>query len=113
MNRVIGDVGLTVDGADWTLRFDFNALCAFEEKVGVAAPARIAAMEVGQGTALDLRGLIWALLQRHHSGISPLGVGELIDAAPHEWAAAMRDALAAAAPKYDPTGKPTAARHLT
>jgi hypothetical protein len=116
-NLVIGDVSFAAASGFFTLRFDFNALCAFESVAGAAdgpAALRIAQLENGVGSATDLRSLIWALLQRHHAGLSLQGVGDLINADPVGWSDAMRQTMNAAQPDYAASAeKRRAAMRLT
>lgn len=106
-NAVLGDVDFASPSGWYKLRFDFNAVCAFDgvlaaaDSAGLTSAMRIAALENGQGTASDLRGLIWAMLQRHHPEVSLLQAGDLIDEDTVGWSRAMASAMRAAAPRYE------------
>ena len=64
------------------MRFDFNALAAFEEKSGRPALKAIGEMEDGDAMILDLRLLCWAGLKRHHPEISLEETGDILSECP-------------------------------
>lgn len=83
-NREKGEVAITIADKTYTLVLDTNAMVALETLFSDATRdvtfdqvlARINA-----GSVRHIRGLIWAALQRYHSDIGVLAVGDLIQAA--------------------------------
>lgn len=59
---------------DYTLTFDFNALCLAEDHCG---PLGEAMAEMGRGSLKTIRALFWAGLQRKHEMTLP-EAGEII-----------------------------------
>jgi hypothetical protein len=94
-NRLLGEATTTLDGKVYTLRFDFNAMCAFEEATGLEALAAFEAFETGAlKKASDLRAMVWAMLQRHHPAATLAEAGDILSAD----ADVLRRVMIAAAP---------------
>ena len=77
-NRFKGEASVTIDGKVWTLRMDFNAMCAFEEATGKAAMATLEGFEGGDYTMSDLRAIVHAMLLRHHPDATPQDAGDIL-----------------------------------
>ncbi len=93
-----GEVRLTFEGKPLTLVLDFNALCAFEGEVGENAQTRLDQLEKGNGSLSDMRALLWAMLQTHHSDMTLIDAGRVIGEGMSEVASALASAFAAAMP---------------
>ncbi len=93
-----GEVRLTFEGKPLTLVLDFNALCAFEGEVGENAQTRLDRLEKGSGSLSDMRALLWAMLQTHHSDMTLIDAGRVIGEGMSEVSAALASAFAAAMP---------------
>lgn len=77
-NRIAGDVDFEADGKRWVLRFDFNALCALEEGLGVDLASLGAP---GQAVrAATLRTMVRVGLAHHHGELSDLAAGDIVQA---------------------------------
>lgn len=96
-NRFKGEASATLDGVTYTLRLDFNAMCAFEEATGRDAMEALAGFEAGKAKAGDLRALVWAMLQRHHPDADLTLAGDLLS----EDAEVMGRVLLASMPQAD------------
>lgn len=103
-NPLTGKVTVTVDGIDWQLGLDFNAMCAFEEKTGKNSFEVVQQFESGKISATDLRHLMWAMLVESHPDVTLKQAGDLLSRAPN----AIQSALKAATPEAD--GKKGAGR---
>jgi len=78
-NRFRGEATASVDGKVYTLRFDFNAMVAFEDKTGASAMAVFEGFEKGDNiSAKHLRTMVWAMLQRHHKDATEELAGDLL-----------------------------------
>ena len=64
-------------GVAYTLALDFNALCVFEERAGMSAFAALDQMETDV-SAVQMRLLLWAMMQAHHPDLALEDVGTLI-----------------------------------
>lgn len=93
-----GEVRLTFEGKPLTLVLDFNALCAFEGEVGENAQTRLDQLEKGNGSLSDMRALLWAMLQTHHSDMTLIDAGRVIGEGMAEVSAALASAFAVAMP---------------
>ncbi|WP_158617336.1 hypothetical protein, partial [Falsigemmobacter faecalis] len=83
MLSLTGDVTLRVRGKDWRLRLDMNAMCHFEAQTGEPPFPWLSLFERGEVvSALQLRAMVLAMLQRHHPAAELQDAGELIDAVP-------------------------------
>lgn len=64
-NRERGEVGVEVEGAQYTLRPDFDAVCELETLTNKSFEHVL--MECAEGRMSGLRACVWCLLQAHHS----------------------------------------------
>lgn len=64
-NRERGELALTVEGVEYTLRPTFDALCELETKVN--APFDDVMKTIQQGRLSGLRAVVWSLLQDRHA----------------------------------------------
>lgn len=102
-NPALGDVRVTdADGGEWTLRYDVNALCAAEDKLG-AAVSELARRLEAEPSMRDLRAMLWAGLQAHHPEVDEAHAGRLL--APNDMADAIGRALGAAFPDAAPADR--------
>ena len=84
------------DGKTRHLRFDFNALIALEETLGISI-ANLKDAMAGPGMLKAVRGILWAGLIHEDEALTLRVAGELIDAAKiNEISAAVMDALSTA-----------------
>jgi hypothetical protein len=84
------------DGKTRHLRFDFNALIALEETLGISI-ANLKDAMAGPGMLKAVRGILWAGLIHEDEALTLRAAGELIDAAKiNEISAAVMDALSTA-----------------
>ena len=97
-----GEVCLTFEGKQLTLVLDFNALCAFEGEVGENAQTRLALLEKGEGGFTDMRALLWAMLQTHHSDMTLIDAGRVIGTNMGAIKTAFEDAFETALPPAEP-----------
>jgi hypothetical protein len=88
-----GEIVLPIDGQDWRLVLDINALADFEQVTGKQAFGLFDDLDKGTVGIIDLRALFWAALQKHHRGTDLLRAGELLGAAPEAMAALLDKAL--------------------
>lgn len=97
-NRAKGEVGFRgLDGADYVLVYDVNALCDAEDRLGFGVGdfgARLASPSVSQ-----LRVLLWAGLRARHPEIDERAAGALLS--PKRLGAVVTEALAAALPQAE------------
>jgi len=75
-NALKGEIELVIAGKPYTLCFATNAIAEVEQLLGGESigeiAQRIAKVEYQ-------RALLWAALQKHHSGVTLLAAGELMD----------------------------------
>lgn len=75
-NALKGEIEVTIDGAAYTLCFTTNAIAQVEQLLGGESigeiAQRIAKVE-------HQRALLWGALQKHHSGVTLLAAGALMD----------------------------------
>ncbi|OWJ81366.1 GTA-gp10 family protein [Haematobacter missouriensis] len=94
-NSFLGEVKVVANGSTFTLRLDFNAMCAFEDASGgTSSFDLLARYEVGAIRATEMRLLIWAALQHHHPDTTHETAGDVLSAD----GAILRRLIAAAAP---------------
>lgn len=86
-----GEVPLEIDGTIYTLRLDFNALCA-AESLGSKTVAQLS-QDAEQGSFSALRVLFLAAVAETNSDMTLVGAGNLIEIA---GIAAVMDAVSAA-----------------
>lgn len=96
-----GKARVEIEGKEYTLVLDFNAMCEFEAATGKNAFETIQAFETGAVSASDLRALMWSTLVADQPEITLREAGALLSAAPD----AIQKALAAAAPDAEPGKK--------
>lgn len=74
-NPIKGEVGFSVEGQDYTLLLDLNALCEVEDHIpGIMnGAADLASLKA-------VRALFWGGLQEHHAGITMRDAGRLVQA---------------------------------
>lgn len=103
-NPLRGEASFEALGREWTLRFNTNALCEFEEAAGVPVSS------IGSGLGMkQLRALIWAGLGFHHrrnrGGLD--NVGLMVDeVGAQEIAEVVMRAMTAAFPKVEGDASP-------
>lgn len=73
-NAVKGEVGFKVEGEQFTLAYDFNALCTLEADLGVSVDEIGAKMD----SISSLRTMFRIGLEAHHGRLSDLEAGNLI-----------------------------------
>lgn len=73
-NPIAGETSL----GDFTLAFNFGALCELEERSGRRTQDLLEAMTKGLSFS-ELRDFVWAGLQTNHRGISEQATLELLD----------------------------------
>lgn len=94
-NFVLTENPGAADEQKWTLRFDFNAMCDFEEHTGKNSLEFIAQFDEGvQLSARDLRTLFWCALIQEHPTATEKDAGRLMSQNP----AALVNGLSAAMP---------------
>ena len=71
-NSVRGEVAFEVEGRDYKLVLDFNALCEVEDVLGADG------MDLARPKAI--RAIFWAALLRHHPDVTVQDAGDLIGA---------------------------------
>lgn len=96
-----GRVSLRVSGQTYTLVYDMNAICAFEERAGMGFSQAISALDANGFSFSTVRLLGWAGLQREH-GLSLEEAGEVIGSAGlQSFLEALGRAIEAALPRDD------------
>lgn len=85
---------------DFTLSFDFNALCDAE---GVIGPIGAAMQEIAKGSFTTIRALVWAGLKKHHGKTLEEAGGIIAEVGFAAAAEAVSAAMASAFP--EPKGK--------
>ena len=79
-NRFLGEIAVEHEGASYTLRFDFNAMCDYEGDTGRNAMSAIAAFEAGSIGFSDMRALIHAALVQEHADADKRLAGAILSA---------------------------------
>ncbi|HTK34547.1 MAG TPA: hypothetical protein VL358_04565 [Caulobacteraceae bacterium] len=110
-NPLKGEVAFSVDGKDFVLVFDWNALCTISGRLGLTMD------EIGKDLTKDmtppfLRSALWAGLEEFHPELSERDVGKLITAmGPGEARARLLQSVALAFPNSEApaTGDPQTA----
>lgn len=100
MSGFRGEFPLKACGTDWVLRFDFNALAFFEERSGIPALQFMTDMEKAGAVPRisDLRLMLWAGLQRHHSDVPIETAGDILSENPQAIIEGMTRAMPAQSP---------------
>lgn len=79
MNNLKGEGSLLVDGCQWTLCLDFNALCCLEDALGKSAMEFFSDFEGGRFPSMrELRQLCYVMLQRHHPDATLEDAGDIM-----------------------------------
>ncbi|WP_406735893.1 GTA-gp10 family protein [Thioclava sp. GXIMD4215] len=96
-NAFKGEVALSFEGQAYTMTFDFNAMCDFEDETGKNALEVLEGIENGNAaiSAREMRLLFWAGLKQNHEDITKPLAGKILSANPD----ALMRASAAAAPQ--------------
>lgn len=79
-NRAKGEAGVKIDGKDYVLAFDVNAMCEVEYILNLSADKILRVLDAGKPPIHMVRALLWGGLRRHHSDIDLIGAGSLIEA---------------------------------
>ena len=77
-NPFKGEASAHIDGATYTLRLDFNALCVFEDATGQNALEVLVQLDSGKATARSLRALVLAMLSGAHPDATPQLAGNIL-----------------------------------
>lgn len=77
-NRFLGEATTTVDGKTYTLRCDFNAMCAFEDETGKDALETFEKFETGKVGVMDMRTIMWSFMQHHHPEVTMQEAGHVL-----------------------------------
>ncbi|MGJ8561685.1 MAG: hypothetical protein ACSHX3_15755 [Litorimonas sp.] len=104
-----GAINVTVDGANWTLLCDFNAMIDFQEETGQDATEFLEKLEQrgaedapSMATLMPLmRKFIWACLVQSHPDATLRDAGRIISVAPN----ALMNAVGAAFPDSEDNSK--------
>ena len=99
-NRFKGEATAKSDNTTYTLRCDFNAMCAFEGETGRSALDAIEGFENGNVSVSDMRVMMWAFMQHHHPDTTLADAGDLLS----ENVDALQDVIRAASPTADEVG---------
>jgi len=75
-----GEATFDFDGKAYTLRFDFNTICDFQEATGKEIFQTLEQMESGKADPADIRALFWAMLRDHHPEASLRDAGRMVTA---------------------------------
>ncbi|WP_226628423.1 hypothetical protein [Alloyangia pacifica] len=94
-NRFLGEVDVTVEDRNWRLRFDFNAMCEFEDRTGKDAMKAFEDVEKGKIGIRDLRMVAYVCMLHHQPDATLQEAGDLLS---RDMDAVMR-VLRAAAPE--------------
>lgn len=78
-NRAKGEAGVTIDGTDYVLAFDANAMCEVEYVLDKSTDQILRAL-VRSPAIHVVRALLWGGLRRHHPAVDLHGAGTLIEA---------------------------------
>ena len=89
---------VTIEGKDYRLTFDMNAMSDLEQVTGENAFDLIDRIMQGETNATNLRALMWAQLQEHHPDTDLRAAGRLISADLEACTKALQAALLAAMP---------------
>lgn len=98
-NRFMGEVSAqSVDGRDWTLRMDMNAMCEFEEATGTPAIEAFQQAEQGGASIPMMRHVVFAAIKRHHPDATIEDAGDILSEDPQ----IVQRLMSAAAPDSAP-----------
>lgn len=79
-NRFLGEISVEHDGTTYTARFDFNAMCDFEDMAGRNAMEAIAEFEEGTIGFNEMRSLMLAALKQEHAEADARLAGAILSA---------------------------------
>lgn len=96
-NRFLGEVTARAGGKIYTLRLDFNTLCALEDATDRKAMEVLEEIETGTARILDMRKFTHAALMHHHPDATELEAGTIMS----EVDGVMLNLLLAAYPTQD------------
>ncbi|MGY9046062.1 hypothetical protein P775_14255 [Puniceibacterium antarcticum] len=77
-NRFKGEVTVKAEGAEYTLRMDFNALAEFESLTGMNGLDWAQNAETGDASVRDIITMMQCCLLRHHPEASRRDAGDII-----------------------------------
>ncbi|PTX39070.1 tail tube GTA-gp10-like protein [Gemmobacter caeni] len=103
-----GEAQFSAGGETYRLKFDFNALADYESIAGAAVWGALDRFAEGEASAEDMRAMLWACLQEHHTGITLREAGRLMSEGQEALSQAMDTALAAPSAEEE-SGEPQAA----
>jgi hypothetical protein len=83
-NREKGQISIEIEGEEYTLSMDLDAMCAVEELF--SRPERVATFQqivdlADRGSMTHLRALIWSVLRTHHPSLAIKDIGRLVERA--------------------------------
>ena len=78
-NKAKGEAGVKIDGKDYVLVFDVNALCEVEYVLNLSTD-QILRVLMKSPPLNVVRALLWGGLRRHHQDVDLIGAGALIEA---------------------------------
>lgn len=112
VRRIEAEENITVDGADYRLRFDFNVMADFEGRTGGRSLLEAISVDENRSpTATDLRLVFELCLQDYHEGITARQAGRIYSADPASLMRLLAKAFPAPAGADETTaGKTKAAR---
>lgn len=100
-NRFKGEASTQFEGKTYTLRVDFNAMCAFEDMTGKNALAVFADFERGSVGVSEMRAMAWSFLRKHHPETDLDFAGDILS----ESSEILADVMGAAMPDADEVGE--------
>lgn len=74
-----GEVDIVVGDRTWRMRTCSNAMILLEKATGERAVVIQERFKAGKETLLDVRSLLWALVQEYQPGTSVSAAGDLLD----------------------------------
>ena len=96
-NRFLGEVKVTAADRTWTLRIDFNAMCAFEDMTGKDALQVFEGIDTGAVGVKDMRAIMHACMLRHHPDATAQDAGDVLSEAPEVLTRLVQAAMPSAA----------------
>lgn len=98
-NKFLGEISAqSVDGRDWMLRMDMNAMCEFEDVTGQSAIEAFQKAEQGKASISMMRQVVFAAMRRHHPEATIQDAGDILSADPQVVQALMDAARPDATP---------------
>ncbi len=108
-NPLKGEAALALSGRQFTMVFDFNAMCTLEEATGKTAESLLEDLDGDRLAMRDLRALVWASLQARQPELSLRDAGDLLSEDAPAVTGALIEAIGRAMPAV-PENKKKAAR---